>query len=79
MPGSESLSPKHIVLIAGESSGDRLGAALAKELKARYPSVKLSGITGHAMNKAGVDPWYDCQALALMGFAEVVSHLPELL
>ncbi|MFK7955213.1 MAG: lipid-A-disaccharide synthase [Lysobacterales bacterium] len=79
MPVPESSSPKHIVMIAGESSGDRLGAALARELKTRYPSVKLSGVTGEAMNEAGVECWYDCQALALMGFAEVVSHLPELL
>ncbi len=71
--------PRHIVLIAGESSSDRLGGALAKDLKARYPGIRLSGITGEAMNAAGVESWYDCQSLALMGFAEVFSHLPELL
>ncbi|MEM1089252.1 MAG: lipid-A-disaccharide synthase [Pseudomonadota bacterium] len=76
---SSNTDPRHIVLVAGESSGDRLGAGLASQLRARYPDVKLSGITGQAMNAAGVESWYDCQALALMGFAEVVGHLPELL
>ena len=68
-----------IALIAGEASGDLLGAELAQSLRARFPSVELVGVCGEAMRDAGVQAWYDCERLSVMGLVEVLKHLPALL
>lgn len=70
---------KRIVLIAGEASGDVLGASLIRELRALYPSALFGGIGGPLMVAEGLDAWASSDELAVMGFAEVVSHLPRLL
>ena len=68
-----------IVLVAGETSGDLLGADLIHGLQKRYPQARFSGVGGPAMQAAGLDAWYPAEALAVMGLAEVVRHLPRLL
>ncbi len=68
-----------IALVAGEASGDQLGAGLIAELRRRHPHAEFAGIGGSAMRAAGLDAWHDCGALAVMGLAEVVRHLPRLL
>ena len=68
-----------IALIAGEASGDLLGADLARSLRARYPDAQIVGLCGPAMRAAGVEAWHDCSELAVMGLAEVLRHLPRLL
>lgn len=68
-----------IALVAGEASGDLLGAGLAAELRRRVPGVELAGVAGPKMREAGVEPWFDSDQLAVMGFAEVLRHLPRLL
>lgn len=68
-----------IVIVAGEASGDLLGADLIHGLQKRYPAARFSGIGGPAMQAAGLDAWYPADALAVMGLAEVVRHLPRLL
>ncbi|MDJ0653246.1 MAG: lipid-A-disaccharide synthase [Xanthomonadales bacterium] len=68
-----------IVLVAGEASGDRLGAALIQSLRAVLPDCDFSGIGGPMMADEGMDCWYPASDLALMGFAEVVGELPRLL
>ncbi|HVI57600.1 MAG TPA: lipid-A-disaccharide synthase [Luteimonas sp.] len=68
-----------IALCAGEASGDLLGAGLVEQLRLRFPGAQFAGIGGDAMRAAGMDTWHDAQALAVMGFAEVLSHLPRLL
>ena len=68
-----------IALIAGETSGDLLGAGLIEALRRRWPNAEFAGIGGDAMRTAGCDTWFDASELSLMGLVEVLSHLPRLL
>lgn len=68
-----------IALIAGEDSGDQLGADLIAALRQRYPDARFVGIGGARMQAVGFESWYDIKELSLFGFAEVISHLPRLL
>ncbi|WP_334132757.1 lipid-A-disaccharide synthase [Silanimonas lenta] len=68
-----------IALVAGEASGDLLGAALARDLKTLFPDAELAGVAGPGMRAAGVAAWHDCEELAVMGLVEVLKHLPRLL
>ncbi|HWT15344.1 MAG TPA: lipid-A-disaccharide synthase [Patescibacteria group bacterium] len=71
--------PFRIALIAGETSGDQIGADLIAALKLRYPRAQFAGIGGHRMRRAGCDTWHDASELAVMGLVEVLRHLPRLL
>ncbi|KAF1718281.1 lipid-A-disaccharide synthase [Pseudoxanthomonas yeongjuensis] len=71
--------PRRIALVAGESSGDALGAGLVNELRKRFPDAGFAGIGGDAMRLAGCDTWFDSGELAVMGLSEVLRHLPRLL
>ena len=66
-------------LVAGEASGDLLGAHLVMALKARVPDLAVSGIAGPRLVEAGVSAIYPSQKLAVNGYIEVLAHLPELL
>jgi len=68
-----------IALVAGEASGDQLGAALVDELRALHPQARFVGVAGPQMRAAGVDAWWDAQELAVMGLFEVLAHFPRLL
>ncbi|MFN3843558.1 MAG: lipid-A-disaccharide synthase [Rehaibacterium terrae] len=70
---------KRIALVAGEASGDLLGAGLIAELRKRWPEAEFAGIGGARMREEGLDAWHDCSELAVMGLAEVLRHLPRLL
>ncbi|CAN5849397.1 lipid-A-disaccharide synthase [soil metagenome] len=61
---------------AGEPSGDLHGARVAQALRRRYPDVRLTGLGGDRMAAAGVELLAHVDQLAVMGFAEVVRHLP---
>ncbi len=68
-----------IALVAGETSGDQLGAGLIAELRRHFPDAEFAGIGGDAMRGAGCQTWFDASELALMGLAEILRHLPRLL
>ncbi|GAB1596301.1 lipid-A-disaccharide synthase [Lysobacter claricitrinus] len=71
--------PHRIAIVAGEASGDLLGAGLIDALRARWPDAEFAGIGGDRMHEAGFDAWHDAGELAVMGLAEVLRHLPRLL
>lgn len=68
-----------IALVAGEASGDLLGADLLRELRQRHPDAEFAGVGGPAMRAAGMHCWHDCGELAVMGLVEVLQHLPRLM
>ena len=68
-----------IGFVAGESSGDQLGAALIDALRARVPRLECFGVAGPRMIAAGCEAWANAEELAVMGLAEVLKHLPRLL
>jgi len=72
-------APLSIGLVAGEASGDTLGAALIDAIRAREPTARFHGVAGPKMRAAGCDGWADSEELAIMGLTEIVRHLPRLL
>jgi lipid-A-disaccharide synthase len=66
-------------LIAGEASGDLLGAELIQALKSRHPALQFEGIVGPRMIKAGAHALAHCERLSVNGYVEVLRHLPDLL
>lgn len=68
-----------IALVAGEASGDTLGAALIEALRRRFPGAEFAGVAGPKMNAAGCVAWHSIDELSVMGLTEVITHLPRLL
>ena len=68
-----------IGIVAGELSGDYLGAGLVRELRALEPGISLEGIGGERMVAEGVRSRYPLESLSVMGLFEVLRHLPALL
>jgi len=71
--------PLRLGMVAGEASGDLLGAALLRGLKQRWPDLAATGIGGPAMRALGFDSWWPYERLSLFGYADALARLPELL
>ena len=76
---SEAGSIRRVYLVAGELSGDILGASLMRALKARHPEVAFRGLGGPRMIAEGLESLYPLETLSVMGLVEVIKHLPELI
>lgn len=68
-----------IGLVAGEASGDHLGAGLIEAIRERIPNAIFEGVAGPEMVAAGCDQWEDSEALEVFGLVEPLVHLPRLL
>ncbi len=67
-----------IMISAGEASGDRLGAGLARALRAQHPDIELIGMGGEEMEAAGVQIVQQASEVAVVGITEVLAHLPAI-
>jgi lipid-A-disaccharide synthase len=65
-----------VMIIAGEASGDLHGAGVVRELKRLSPGCEVFGIGGDKMQSAGMQLIYHVRELSIMGFWEVLEHLP---
>lgn len=79
MTRAAHLSAPFIVLVAGETSGDNLGAKLIEALRQRFPNARFAGIAGPRMIAAGCEPWERAESLAVLGIFEILPHLRRLL
>lgn len=68
-----------VYLIAGEPSGDMLGARLMRALKEMEPNIKFAGVGGDNMEKEGISSLFDITDLAIMGLVEVIPSIPKVL
>lgn len=71
--------PVRIGLVAGEMSGDLLGAALMRQIRALQPEVSFVGIGGPQMQAEGLESLFAMEKLSVMGLVEVAGRLRELL
>ena len=77
--GAAASPPLRVGIVAGEHSGDQLGAALIAALRARTAALQCFGVAGPKMIAQGCEAWARSEELAVMGLTEVLQHLPRLL
>lgn len=70
---------KKFFIIAGEASGDLLGGKLIRELKLQNPDSEFIGVGGKLMQEQGLKSIFAMEELSVMGFLEVLPHIPKLL
>ena len=78
MTAPESV-PLRVGLVAGEASGDTLGADLIDAVRRFAPDARFFGVAGPKMQAAGCESWEPAESLAVMGLFEVLRDLPRLI
>jgi lipid-A-disaccharide synthase len=68
------MAAAHVMILAGEASGDAHAAEFAGILKAEHPEIAISGMGGSAMVRAGVEVFFDSSSIAVVGLVEVARH-----
>ena len=68
-----------IAIVAGEKSGDELGAPLMQSLKSLNPSIEFVGVGGSKMISEGLDSYFDMNEISVMGIIEPLLNLKKLL
>jgi lipid-A-disaccharide synthase len=72
------MRPPRFFVSAGEPSGDLLAAELLNELRVYWPDAEIFGICGPRMRASGAEALFGIEELSVMGFLEVIKHLPFL-
>ncbi len=67
-----------LAAVAGEKSGDLLGAAVLSALGSEQRPLQCAGVGGPAMAEAGLERWWDISALSVSGYVEVLREYPRL-
>jgi len=68
------MTQAHVMILAGEASGDAHAAEFVEQLRLEQPDIELSGMGGQAMQKAGVEVFFDSSIIAVVGLVEVLHH-----
>jgi len=68
-----------VMIIAGEASGDLHGGNLVRAMQAARPELSFTGMGGKELIAAGVNVLFDAKRIAVVGIAEVFTHLPDIL
>lgn len=79
MTSADAPQRLRVFIVAGEHSGDHLGAGLIRALRERVASLDLAGIGGDEMIREGLTPLFPLSDIAVMGFVPVLARLPDLL
>ena len=74
-----SKHPKKIAIVAGEKSGDELGAPLMESIRRELPDVEFIGLGGESMKKKGLESFFDIKEIAVMGIIEPLFRLRKIL
>lgn len=70
---------KKLFIIAGEESGDNIGSKLIAQIKESHPEIEIKGIGGDKMRAQGLVSNFNMKEINLMGFFEIIPHIPNLL
>lgn len=69
---------RRVLVVAGEASGDRHAAGLMAEASRLDPGIRFTGVGGPEMREAGLETLFDAESIGVVGFLEVVRHIPRL-
>ena len=72
------MAAPHVMILAGEASGDAHAAEFIEQLKHLQTDIKLTGMGGRDMREAGVELVYDSSNIAVVGLVEVITHWGEI-
>lgn len=70
---------KKVMIVSGEASGDIHGANLVKAIQERDESITFYGMGGQQLKAAGTEILFEAQKVSVVGIAEILSHLPDIL